>query len=368
MNNRKLRVLHFGLSANRGGIETYLYKLAKNIDLDCFSFSFIDTNKGRPCFYDELLELNCNFFKVTPRRSSITKNKSDIENIFANNYFDIFHFHVNTLSYIEPVLAALRHDVKVIVHSRNAGTAGSVATRLLHTINGYRLPRGKISSIAVSSEAGKWLFGKKSDYKVYNNGIDLDFFRYSISRGVSFRDSLHIDRKELLIGHVGAFLPAKNQNFVVDIFSKILDKRPHAKLVLIGSGEGLDSTQAHVNSLGLSHCVVFAGSRSDMANALSAIDLFIFPSFYEGFPNAVLEAQACGVPCIVSDKVTPEVLLRMNCRSMSLDKSAEDWAAKGLSLLEIENTREEAYNDLSAAGFSVEQEIKHMQDLYFSLV
>lgn len=368
MINRKIRVLHFGLSTNRGGIETYLHKLASQVDSKKFSFSFIDTNKENPCFYEELRTLGCDFFKITPRRSSITQNKRDIEELFSKHDFDIFHCHINTLSYIEPILAALRHDVKVIVHSRNAGTAGSMTTRLLHKLNGFRLPRDGITSIAVSDEAGEWLFGKGSGYEIYNNGIDLDTFRFDDAGREAIRKSLGVESSAFLVGHVGAFLPAKNQGFVLDVFLELLKKKPEAKLLFVGSGAGLDSHLSLVESLGLSDSVIFAGSRSDMPQVLSAMDIFVFPSFYEGFPNAVLEAQACGLPCVVSENVTSEVLVRNSCVKMSLEESSEEWAAQALALFEVSNIREKAHEDLIMAGYSVNEEIQRMQDLYTSLV
>ena len=115
-----IKVLHYGISENRGGIETYLYKLWKNIDRTKFHFDFIDTNLGKPCFYDEFREMGSRFFKITPRKKSLYKNKKDLEKLFKEEKFDILHCHLNTFSYIEPIKIALKYKCKVIIHSRNS--------------------------------------------------------------------------------------------------------------------------------------------------------------------------------------------------------------------------------------------------------
>lgn len=367
MSSEKIEVLHFGLGENRGGIETYLYKLTSGIDRSKFSFSFIDTSKTVPCFYQELIDMGCKFYKITPRKRSIFKNKKDLEHLFNKHHFDIFHCHINTLSYIEPVIVALRHNVKVIVHSRNAGTAGSKITRLLHLLNSFRLPKD-IVCISVSSLAGDWLFGKSADFKIYNNGIDLGMFRFDQSSRASIREAWGVGQDDFLVGHVGAFLPAKNQPFIVDVFNEIIKRRPGSKLVMVGDGVLIGKSIRRVRQLRLLEHVHFTGKREDISSVLSAMDLFLFPSLYEGFPNAVLEAQATGLPCLVSTNVTDEVIIQESSRRIPLDSGASSWAWHAIDLMNVPIDRSSAHYAIADAGFSVEDELTKVEELYFSVL
>lgn len=380
MDDHKIKVLHFGLSLNRGGIETYLHKISSNIDKNKFSFSFINSTSSVPCFYEELSEMGCEFYSITPRRNSFRKNKKDIKELFKDHEFDILHFHVNTLSYIEPVIVALESGVKVVIHSRNAGAAGSNITQFLHRINKVRIRRlgKKITRIAVSQLAGEWLFGKNEKFSVYNNGIDLDDFRFSSKVRLSLRNELNIDNSTFLLGNVGAFVPAKNQGFAVNVLKRVIDSGRDAKLLLIGEGDLKRKVMDLVEELKLTDKVIFLGKREDMPNILSALDIFLFPSFYEGFPNAVLEAQACGLPCLLSDKITQEVIVdKANCSRLSIDdNNYDEWVRSILLFLEeksydfslVYSERGKAWERLKKAGFSTNEELIRLERLYKKVV
>ena len=146
-----LKIIHHGLDSTLGGIETYLNKIYSYIDRSNFHFDFIGNNNI--CFYDEFRSMGSNFFKIDSRRESLLKYRKQLNDLFKLNYFDILHCHLNTLSDIDPILAALKSNCKVIVHSRSAGMENSIFTNVLHNINFLRLPRKSITMIAVSNEA-----------------------------------------------------------------------------------------------------------------------------------------------------------------------------------------------------------------------
>jgi glycosyltransferase involved in cell wall biosynthesis len=378
MNNRKIKVLHFGLSLNRGGIETYLHKISSIINNENFSFSFINSTSSVPCFYEELSEMGCNFHKITPRRSNLLKNKRDLKKLFKENDFDILHFHVNTLSYIDPVLFALKNEVKIVIHSRNAGAAGSNLTQFLHRVNKFRvqLLGDKVTKVSVSQLAGEWLFGKNNNFTVYNNGIDLERFRFLENERILLRKELNIDDTTYLLGNVGAFVPAKNQEFAVKILKGVVESGIDAKLLLIGEGTLKKNVVNLVDELGLKNKVIFLGKREDMPNILSALDMFLFPSFYEGFPNAVLEAQACGLPCLISDKITEEVVIdNYAVKQLPIDCSSyNDWVKRVVFFSSekfnnsgyVNDERGDAWKKIKEAGFSNKEEVIRLEALYES--
>ncbi|WP_226675674.1 glycosyltransferase [Rossellomorea aquimaris] len=361
-----IRILHYGLSSNRGGIETYLNKLWNNIDRSTFKFDFIDTNIEKPCFYDEFKGLGSNFYKITHRNISISKNKRDLENLFKQESFDILHCHLNTLSYIEPVLIALNHGCEVIVHSRSSGASNSLVTNLLHYYHSIVLPKNKIKKVAVSNLAGKWLFGKTTNFQTINNGVDINKFKFNSDNRERLRRELNIEDK-FVVGNVGAFLPAKNHGFILKIFKELIQIKPEAILLLIGTGPLKKEVQNLVYEMNLQEKVYFLGIREDIPELLSAMDFFLFPSIFEGFPNAVLEAQTSGLPCLISDVITDEVVLSKECIRLPLNLPTENWVNNILNFNMFSN-RDQGSIAVEQTGYSVKDEIKKVEKLYYSVL
>ncbi|CAH2716775.1 Putative glycosyltransferase EpsF [Neobacillus rhizosphaerae] len=360
-----IRILHYGLSTNTGGIETYLYKIWNNIDKSEFHFDFIDTNLENPCFYDEFTKMGSKFYKITHRNISISKNKRDLHELFENESFDIVHCHLNTLSYIEPVKVALKHGCKVIVHSRSAGAANSLVTNLLHHYHSLILQKNKIKMVAVSKLAGDWLFGKKANFQVINNGIDINKFKFSSTGREKVRKELGIEDK-FVVGNIGAFLPAKNHGFMIEIFNELVKKNSKAILLLIGTGSLKEKIIDLVREKNLQDKIMFLGTRTDISNVLSAMDYFLFPSLYEGFPNAVLEAQTSGLQCAISDVITEEVVVSHNCKRISLQLSPAGWA--DTILRQVDNQDRSVFSAfVKDGGFCVENEIMKVEYLYLNI-
>lgn len=360
-----LKILHYGLSSNLGGIETYLHKLWTHIDRSVFHFDFIDTNIGNPCLYDEFVEMGSNFYKVVPRKQSMLNNKKEMEEVFSRRSFDILHCHLNTLSYVEPINAALRHGCKVILHSRNTGSPKSLITKLLHHIHFCTLPKDKITMLAVSDLAGEWLFGKNVKFQTINNGVDINKFKFSQEKRERKRKELNIENN-YVVGNVGAFLYPKNHKFLIKIFYELIKTKPESLLLLVGTGPLEQQISNMVDEFGLKQKVLFLGRRTDIPELFCAMDCLLFPSLYEGFPNSVLEAQTSGVPCLISNIITNEIVIAENCMRLPLNLSAEQWATK---LLEIKNHQDRAVGSeiVKNLGYSVEEEVKKIESIYLKL-
>ena len=361
-----IRILHYGLSENRGGIETYLSKLWTNIDRNEYHFDFIDTNVGKPCFHDEFSEMGSKFFKITPRKISNHKNKKDLEDLFRKEKFDILHCHLNTLSYITPIKIALKHGCKVIVHSRSSNSPASIVTKILHNINYFlMIPNFKKTiNISVSNKAGKWLFREQIPYSVINNSVNIDKFRFSMNARNSYREKLNLENK-FIIGHIGAYLYPKNHFYLLDVFKCYLEYKKNAVLILVGDGPLKETIQDKVRRMNINDKVMFLGNRMDIAELLSTMDILVFPSYYEGFPNVILEAQTSGLPCLISDSITNEVIvIRDICRKLSLSINPDIWAKTILELENVCNNRMTSFSNIKESGFSVENEIKKIEDIY----
>lgn len=367
---QKMEILYFGLSRNRGGIETYLYKIAQRLDKERYHLNFIDmTGDGIfPCFYHELKDVGCTFYKITPRNVSAIRNRKEIIALFSENHFDIFHFNVNTLSYLFPVISALKNGTKVLVHSRSTGPINTKSlTRILHELNKIKLKHMQVTRIAVSGKAGKWLFGD-TPFEVYHNGVDTEKFVFSEKARIRIRRDLGCDNKAV-IGHVGVFTFAKNHAFMVRVFKEYLKINPSACLWFIGDGALREKTQELVDKMDLKDSILFLGEQKDLRELYAGMDLFWFPSIYEGFGNVLLEAQCEGLPCLLSDCVPKDAVIADNVFTYSLNEPPEKWATKIEEAVQTQKTdRSICYKEMEAAGVSVKSEIARLQDLYETML
>lgn len=361
-----IRVLHFGLGSSLGGIETYLYKLYSNIDRNKYKFDFVINGVQKPCFYDEFISMGSDFFHVTKRRKNPFKNKYDINKILREENFDIIHCHLNSLSYTLPVHLALKHNYPVIVHSRNAGILKSRVSRTLHIMNSVLLPKNKITMLAVSDYAGEWMFGKNSEFKVVNNGLKIEKYKFDESTRNKIRENLGIKNENIIL-HLGAMRQQKNHMFLLEIFNKFLRIKPNSKLLLVGNGVLKEKILCKIDELKITDKIIIMENRNDIKDILSASDVFLFPSLYEGFPNAVLEAQTSGLPCLISDTITKEVVINENCYRMSLNQSTTEWANSLSRMIQFEDRTLGAQN-IKDKGLSVEYEVKKIENVYEDLL
>lgn len=355
-----IRVLHYGMSPNLGGIETYLLNLATTLDPDEVHSDFLYSEYGQqPIYAPELPDSR--FFGVTPRRVSPRRNRRDLDRLFASEDFDILHFHANTASYVEPVKAALRHGVHVVYHSHNAGASRSRLTQVLHAWHRSTLPWKRIARVAVSQDAGRWMFGDQL-FDVIHNGIDIDAFKFDPLARQHLRETWAAGPDTLVVGQVAAFLPAKNHSFTLAVFAEVVRQRPDSLLVLVGAGPDEDAVKERAGAAGLDDRVLFLGRRSDVAGVMSGMDILLLPSLHEGFGLVAVEAQASGLPCLLSDGVPPDAQVTPLCLRLALAEPASTWAGRLLGLRS--DDRSKGTDLVRAAGFSVAANTASVADVY----
>lgn len=286
-----------------------------------------------------------------------------IKNIMKENDYDIVHCHM-TLTSIFPLWSAKQAGVNVrISHSHMVtNPKNSMKDRLLTFINHIFIKYLATDCMACGLDAGKSLFGEKNSFTVLNNAIKLDNFCYNEEIRNSERQKLNIN-SELVIGNVGRFAPQKNHSFIIDIFYELLKKQPEAKLLLIGEGELYDNIKEKARLLEISEKVIYTGAINDVSRKLLAMDIFLLPSISEGLPVVALEAQAAGLPCVISENVTKEVKVLDEVSYLSLDISPEMWANE---ILKYKNTVRniDATVKLEEAGYNISSEAMNLDTLY----
>lgn len=203
-------------------------------------------------------------------------------------------------------------------------------------------------------------------FLVIHNAVQAETFRFDQSARSALRKELGIDDR-LVLGHVGRFSEPKNHAFLLDVFSEVKKLRPDSVLMLIGDGELQDVIEKKVNALGLTDSVLFMGRRSDVGQLMSAMDIFVLPSLYEGLGNVLIEAQYVGLPCIVSEEAyNEEVEISSGLSKVSLDCGKHAWSKHILEIAdELSRCRK---NQLSArAGdYDISQVVMKLQEIYLN--
>ena len=210
------------------------------------------------------------------------------------------------------------------------------------------------------------MFGKQSNRTyILNNAINTNIFLPESSTRKYIRESMGFDPSHKIIGHVGRFIDVKNHTFILEILKVIVKLDPTVIMVLIGDDPLRTKIMNQAKNMQLSSNLRFTGVRADIADLMQGMDAFIFPSLYEGIPVALIEAQASGLPCLVSDTVSKEAKVTACIEFMSLNASIDVWATR---LLEIATKKERRNTqvELSEAGYNAQDNTKWLQSFYLN--
>lgn len=330
------RVLQIVNHMGVGGIQAFIMNVYRNIDKNKVQFDFLLNQNIKESYVNEIEALGGHIFYVPARREGIHKNRAALDAFFSMHpEYRIVHMHESTLSYIEPLIYAKKHGVQVrIIHSHSTKANGSALNAILHTINKQRISQIATHFFSCGNLAGKWFYGGTrlaKKHEVINNGIKISDYRFDEDMREKKRKELCVPPETYVVGHVGRFNTVKNHSFLIDVFCEILRRRDDSVLCLAGDGPLRSEIENKCNELGIIDRIRFLGNRKDINELLQAFDILMMPSLYEGFPVAVLEAEACGLPIVLSDTITREVCIKENIRLCSLSDSAAEWAKVAMS-------------------------------------
>lgn len=221
---------------------------------------------------------------------------------------------------------------------------------------------------ACTAYAGEWLFGKKhsAEIKIWKNAIEIDKYALDESKRNYIRHQYNVSDDEVLLGHVGRFMPQKNHRFLINVFAEYKKIMPKSKLMLVGDGKDEDMIKAYVKEKGLSEYIIFAGSFAEVEAFYQAFDVFLLPSLYEGLGMVAIEAQVSGLPVLISDAVPDDVLITDCVTKIALKMSAKEWAEQ------IENHRNKVKRldhteEIRNAGYDIKTAAQEMTKWYLEL-
>lgn len=297
-----IKVLHIGLSSNCGGIENVVLSWAKRLPED-IHFSLLNVEDNKLAYEDEFIALGCDVIKVNPRKKGIRKYRNKLQEILAEGEYDYVHCHVMSYAAYDPVVVASKFkNITSIIHIHIVvGYHQGLKVTLLHHLGKIALRKKKFLKLACGEAAGKSIF-KPNSYEIIENGIEVERFSFIESKRKEIREKLNIGDKTYLIGHVGRSGPQKNYPFIIKTFSELNKIDNNTKLLLIGDVDKDDAVQNLIKEAGVQEHVICLG-KVDSSIYYSAMDVFFFPSLFEGFSVALIEAQAAGLNCVVADTV-----------------------------------------------------------------
>ncbi|MDP4083167.1 MAG: glycosyltransferase family 1 protein [Bacillota bacterium] len=360
-----LRILHVVVNMNRGGAETLIMNLYRNIDRTKIQFDFLTCKKGD--FDQEINRLGGKVYRI-PYVTDIGHFqylKRLNEFFLINNHYKIVHSHMDRMSGFVLWAAKKAGISHRISHSHNTSSEGGLAVRTYKWFAGQFIIPNATNLFACSSDAAKWLFKERSNSSIIlKNGIESNRFEFSQGIRNQVRDELQLSPHTFVVGHVGRFNVQKNHSFLLDIFADFHRKHSDSILLLIGDGELKREIEKKIRNLNLVGRVKLLGVREDIYKILQAMDVFVFPSIHEGLPVSLIEAQGAGLPCIISDKISSEADLGMGLVQYFSLGDKNNWVSKLTKIASKHIDRLSVSHLLAKRGFDIREAANYLEQFY----
>ena len=390
----KINVLVLITVMDRAGAETMMMNYLRHIDRGKIHMDFLINRPERADYEDEVEKLGSKIYHMCALYpGKFRRYRREFRSFLEeHNNYDVIHSNLEEKSYYTLKIAK-EMGIKVRIAHAHSAPKGHDLKMVMRLYFRKKMQKYCTHRVACGEKAAKWLFGddinivsmkgyvEKSNsidsmsydgmenktVVIMKNAIDTKKFRHSDNERKNIRIELGIDRKTLVIGHVGRFVPVKNQSFLIDIFKTIHEKDPDTVLVLVGGGEKDDALKNQIKEktdrLGLTGYVKFLGVREDVERIMQSFDVFLLPSLFEGLPVTMIEAQAAGLPCVISDKVPIQCDITGNVDVVALNDSTEKWAEVVLDKA-YNFTKSDTYNKIADAGFDVKKQAKWLENFY----
>jgi glycosyltransferase involved in cell wall biosynthesis len=343
----------------RGGIETMLMNYYRRMDRQRIQFDFLVHRDFRADFDDEIEALGGRIYRIPPMNPASAGYRKALSDFFREHPYRVVHCHLN---YMSGVVLSVAKRVGIPVRIAHAHTANMAPgwKQSVRRLCKYLIPVTATHCFACSTEAGRAIFGRGA-FSILANAIDAAAFTPNDALRAEVRGELGLGNAFTVL-HVGRMIYAKNHEFLLDVFRELLKTEPGAKLVLVGDGELREEMEQKAAALP-SGAVRFLGVRSDIPELLQAADVFTFPSRFEGLPVTMIEAQAAGLPCVMSDRITDECVLTDLVTTLPID-DPKAWAEE---ILKKRGTpRTDRLAEIQAAGYDISTAAEKLAQFYLN--
>lgn len=359
----KISVAMLANNLELNGISTVIMNYCTNLDLKKFSVTLlvgknIDSGHRQTCE-----RLGIKIVELPYRKKNTLAYLNALNKSMAEGKFDIVHVHGNQAAIALELFIACVNGVKVrIAHSHNTTCVSMKVHKLMKPF----FKRVYNHGFACGQQAGEWLFEKRK-FTVIPNGFITEKFKFDENLRLQIREELSLQDK-LVLGHVGRINDQKNQTYLLKIFKAVAEKDERAVLLMVGTGPMLDEIKQQIEVHPYKDRIILYGETATPEKMYMAMDVFVFPSKYEGLPVTLLEAQISGLSCVVSSSVTDEVVIGRNVEMLSLDKSPDIWATKILAMEKCD--RKEFYKDeqQNIEKYEIMNSVKLLENMYRSFL
>lgn len=363
---KPIRILHVLGRTDIGGAESFVMSIYRNINRNKIQFDFAIHTNDKCDFDDEIERLGGKIYHLPKYKIyNHIKYVSEWKRLLNNKKFDVVHGHMDSTASIYLGIAKQK-GISTISHIHNTNGEKNIKSVI------KRIYRRNINDVAdykfaCSDAAGKYLYGNQSDdYVVIHNGIELEKFLYDSNKRLEIRKSLGISDNDIVLGHVGNYRPIKNHKFILKLFENLNSRIKNAKLVLVGANVE-ENLKKQAIDLGVDDKVLFLGARSDVSSLLQAFDIFVLPSISEGLGISLIEAQASGLKCFVSENIPKEAEVTDNIYFLPI-KNVSDidlWSDKIVE--EIGYNRENMKSEIEKNGYDIIETVKYLEQFYLRI-
>lgn len=358
-----IRILNVIGIMDRGGAETMVMNLYRHMDRKKIQFDFMVHTNEAAAYDKEILSLGGRIFRVPRFKGVNIVDYSRAWNEFFKEHpeIHIVHGHIGSSAAIYLKIAK-KFGCVTIAHSHSAGES------YIYKVFSYRTRYTADYLFACSKAAGIVRYGEKQWKNKrgvsIKNGIDIGAFRFSNDKRRLLRQRYGVEN-DFIVGSVARFVKVKNHSFILDMFYEIKKFYKNSKLVLVGDGPLRSELMDKVNKMDLSEDVMFIGVVGNVNEYMSMLDVLLMPSLFEGLPVSIIEAQAAGLPCLISDGVPIECKITDLVRQIPLSESAEAWAKAAIEASRTE--RKDTSEEIKAAGYDVKENAEKLQSFYLKL-
>lgn len=348
------------------GILSCIVEYMTAMDKSGMDIQVLATNNPEKSVVEKVENSGCRVVSIPYRKKNIVKYFFALYRYISKEKIDIVHVHGSSAIMSAELIAARLAGCKArIAHSHNTTCENQKADKIFRPF----FYRSYTMAFACGQDAGRWMFGKRK-FTIIPNGRNLKKYEYDTEKRIEYRNKLGILSDALVIGHVGRFNRQKNHEYLVRVFSEVYKKNRNSYLVLVGTGEKVEEIKILVKKLELGKNVIFTGVIENVSDYLSAFDVMLLPSLYEGLPLVVIEWQIAGLPCIVSDTVTKECAITSLVKFESIKKKPEVWAndIRNLTLQNRNDSKEAIFKEIKMTGYDIESGAEKLKNLYIMLV
>lgn len=360
-----IRILQIVGTMHPGGMENFIMNLYEKIDREKFQFDFVVHLKKENDHTEQIKKLGGKIYEIPRLTKDPIGSLSLLYKIVKKNKYQIVIRHTANALVAPQLLVAKIAGAKTICHSHNETDPQAT----LHKIGKVLMKFVVDKRLACSKKAGIWMFDKK-EFRVINNAINVNKFAYSEEKAEKIRQEFGLQGKHIY-GHIANFRESKNHMFLLEVYKEIAQIDEKAIFFCLGEGELRAEIEHKIKELHLEERVILTGIRNDVENFMSCMDVLIFPSFFEGLPLTLIEAQIAALPAIISDTITQEVIVTEGLVTMSsIEESPESWAKKAVQLLKDGKTkvRQCQHKAIRNAGYDMDVLVKWYEDYFTELI